>query len=301
MLQSLNFKHIFYFWVVAKNSSISKAAAVLNVSQSSISEQIKILESRIGADLFDRSQKKMILTSNGAILFDKLDDFFPNVEELFESLSNHKTTDVKFLRIGLCPTLSQNLRHNLCFSLIEDPHYTVKIIQGENQFLVEAFNRDEIDLFFTTNDNTTINGKYEKFHVAKKRYCLVSNSDVYDKLSKKNKLKSLNQIKFINYTPDSDLHFKSFKFLHKKEIQPIRIAEIDDINLIKNTLLHIDCFSILPINSIKSEIASKTLRQIGPIIKEIEGQITAVYKTKFQSERFLEHLKQISKIVKDQG
>lgn len=179
MLQSLNFKHIFYFWVVAKESSITKASILTNVSQSSISEQIKILESRIGTDLFDRSQKKMSLTSSGRVLFASLDEFFPAIEELFESLKNHKTTDVKFLRIGLCPALSPEVRFKLCFPFIEDFHYTVKILQGENQFLLEAFNQDQIDMIYTTNSSITPHGKYEKYELSKKQFCIIVNNDVY--------------------------------------------------------------------------------------------------------------------------
>lgn len=292
MLQSLNFKHVFYFWVVARESSVSKASTLLNVSQSSISEQIKILESRIGVILFDRTNKKMQLSEEGKVLFKALDEFFPSVEELFESLSHHKTTDVKFLRIGLSPALSPELRFKLCFSLIEDIHYTVKIVQGENEFLVDAFNRDDIDMIFTTNQNLVVNGKYEKVKLAKKKFAIVMNKNLYKKI-KSNHLKELSNIRYINYTPDTDLHFSIINFLHKHNLSPIRIAEIDDIGLIKETLSRIECFAVLPLNSVKDELAKKKLYLFETKEKIIDSTITTIYRSKFQNFRFDEHIRKI--------
>ncbi len=298
MINSLNFKHIFYFWMVARESSIRKASDILNVSPSSISEQIKTLEFRIGVHLFDRGQKKMSLTSQGKVLYATLNEFFPRVEELFEGLANHKSTDVKFLRVGLTPALSTDLRYKLCFPFIEDIHYTVKILQGENQFLTEAFNQDDIDILFTTNSNLSPRGKYERFKIANKEFVITTNKNVYDRLPAKNKVKALGKEKYINYTPDSDLHFKVFNYLHQQQISPIRIAEIDDIRLVKNTMQQLDCFSFLPMNSVKNDIKQGRLFQVGRPIKMLTSQITAIYKPQFHSTRFKEHLDQLAKNLK---
>lgn len=290
MLKSLNLKHIFYFWAVAKEKSIKRASAIVNVSQSSISEQIKLLEHRVGINLFDRSQKKMNLSSEGKLLFKTLDQFFPVLEELFESLVNHKSADVKFLKIGLCPTLSAELKFKLCFPFIEDIHYTVKALQGENNFLSEAYDNDELDLFFTTNNQISLHGKYEKQEVLTKNFSIIVNQNVFQSLPNRNKIQALSDYKFINYTPDADLHFKIFNFFHDNEISPLRIAEIDDINLTKKTILNLDCFAILPSNSVNTEVNNKSLFRIGKPIKSLESKIFAYFKPSFKSERFLNHL-----------
>jgi LysR family transcriptional activator of nhaA len=298
MLKTLNFKHIFYFWIVARESSIRKASILLNVSPSSISEQIKILEDRIGDSLFDRSQKQMSLTSNGSILFNTLDDFFPSIEELFESLVNHKSADVRFLRIGLCPTFSDEMRFDLCFPFIEDIHYTVKIIQGENEYLGKAFDKDEIDILFTTNDNLSVHGKREKFNVYNRKFSIVANPNLYAKLPKSNQIATLGKAKYINYTADSDLHFKIYTYLHKKNINPVRIAEISDFGLIKETLKNLESFAILPINSLKKDLENGSLATVGGTLKSLSSRITAIYKPKFKSPRFEEHLQNIKNHLK---
>ena len=97
----------------------------------------------------------MRLSVSGKIVFNTLDEFFPALEEIFESLVNHKSPNVKMIRVGLCPTLSAEVKFNLTFPFIEDTKYTVKALQGENKFLCEAFNNDELDLFFTSKQNCT--------------------------------------------------------------------------------------------------------------------------------------------------
>jgi LysR family transcriptional activator of nhaA len=297
LLKSLNFKHIFYFWVVAKEQSIQKASILLNVSPSSISEQIRVLEARVGNNLFDRNQKKMILSSAGKVVFETLDSFFPAIEELFESLANHKHTDVKFLRIGLCPTLSQEIRFKLCYNLIEDPYYTVRIHQGENNYLLKAFNHDEIDLLFSTNNNLVPKGNFKKYSIGTKKFNLVCNKSMYSKLEIKKGFNCLSGQKFINYTSDSELHFQIYDLFHEHEAHPIRVAEIDDINLIKKTIFKLDCFAILPTNSTRDEIETKKLCRIPVNLKKLETQVLAFYKPKFDQERFRTHLKYLKDLV----
>lgn len=282
--------------MVAKHSSIAKASQLLNVSQSSISEQMKIFEANSGADLFDRTQKKMTLNSNGQALFGLLNDFFPTIEELFESLRNHKSLDVKFLRIGLCPSLSSHVRFNVTFPFIEDPKYTVRVLQGENQFLLDAFNKDDIDMLFTTNKNTNPMGKSEKFIVKESLFHMVSNKKFFKSLDLNNLEQSLSGKKFINYTADSDLHFKIFDYFHRVNIHPVRIAEIDDISLIKSTLVALDCFSILPFGGVQEELGRKKLFRIDQNEVPVKTNILAIYKPKFKSDRFLGHLESIKRI-----
>jgi LysR family transcriptional activator of nhaA len=295
LLQSLNLKHIYYFWVVARESSILKASTFLNVSSSSISEQIKTLEVRLGIVLFDRAQKKMSLSEAGKELYKELNKIFPRMDELFESIVNHKNLDVKQVNIGFCPTLSKDVRFKLSFDLIEDPQYTVKIHQGENSYLMSEFNNGEIDLFYTTNSKVNVRGDYIKMQMGTKKYSLVCNTKFFKSLKSKTGFKVIHNQRFINYTPDNELHFNIHKLIKKENIHPVRSAEIDDINLIKETILEVDCFAILPDNSIKQEIKNKSLTKIKCNLNQLDTPILAYYQSKFDEAKFLSHLEMAKK------
>ena len=64
-MEWLNYHHLRYFWTVAKEGSLKKAAEKLHVSQPSISEQIKELEEALGETLFRRSGRSNVLTDAG--------------------------------------------------------------------------------------------------------------------------------------------------------------------------------------------------------------------------------------------
>ena len=66
-MKSLNFNHLRYFWAVAHDGGLTRAAERLNLSQSALSVQIQKLEHQIGHPLFDRVGKRLILTEAGQI------------------------------------------------------------------------------------------------------------------------------------------------------------------------------------------------------------------------------------------
>ena len=68
-MEWLNYHHLRYFWTVAKEGSLARAAKKLHVSQPSISEQIRELESAFGEKLFQREGRNNKLTAAGRVVF----------------------------------------------------------------------------------------------------------------------------------------------------------------------------------------------------------------------------------------
>ena len=283
MIESLNYRHIHYFWMVAKQGSITKASSILNVSQSSISEQIKVLEHNMGVQLFVRSKKGVELTEYGKRIYSLVNEFFPKLEELFESLINHKSSDIRFLNIGLAPTLSSDVRYEFCYPFIEDIHYTVKINRGENSYLKEAFEKRELDIVLTTNRGMNLGSSTEKKILTKKKIVFVVRPSLYKKISN---IEDVSGHKFINYTADADLHFNLINYLNSKSLSPLRIAEIDDILLVKEVLQSMDCFAALPLKIVETEIKKGKLRIIDEPPTHLQPELTVFYRKDLVNKRF---------------
>jgi len=292
MLNTLNFKHIYYFWVVASEGSITKAATKTNVSPSSISEQIKTLEARIGVELFERTGKKLILSGYGERVFNEVNPFFNSTEEIFESIVNHKTTQVKFLRVGVAPAIPEEERYSMNYPFIEDINYTVRLIQGENSYLKKAYEDNDIDMILTTNQSLLPKTKAERFILKNEPHIFVCSKSFERKLKKKPYPKNLDKERFINYTNDSDLHFLLYKYFHKFDITPLRIAEIDDINIIKRLVLKGLGFALLPINSISADLEKGRLIALNSE-KEFDLPLTFYFKKSFIEQRFTDHLESL--------
>ena len=61
-MRRLNFHHLHYFWAVAKEGNLTRAAQSLHVAQSALSTQIRALEDQLGYPLFIRSGRNLLLT-----------------------------------------------------------------------------------------------------------------------------------------------------------------------------------------------------------------------------------------------
>ena len=68
-LEWLNYHHLLYFWLAAKEGSITKASALLRLSQPTISGQIHLLEESLGGKLFQKSGRHLVLTDFGRMVY----------------------------------------------------------------------------------------------------------------------------------------------------------------------------------------------------------------------------------------
>ena len=72
----LNYHHLLYFWVAAREGSITKACRLLHLAQPTVSGQIKALEKSLKASLFDRSGRSIVLTDTGRVVYRYADEIF---------------------------------------------------------------------------------------------------------------------------------------------------------------------------------------------------------------------------------
>ncbi len=63
----LNFKHLYYFWATAKAGGLVRAGAQLHTTPQTLSTQIKLLEDRLGCELFRKSGRRLELTEDGRV------------------------------------------------------------------------------------------------------------------------------------------------------------------------------------------------------------------------------------------
>lgn len=100
-MEWLNFHHLRYFWAVAKKGSVHKAADDLNVSQPSVSAQIKLLEESLGDKLFRRSGRNLVLTETGHLVLSYADEIFATGRELMSAIKRQPSQRPLRLNIGL--------------------------------------------------------------------------------------------------------------------------------------------------------------------------------------------------------
>ena len=72
----MNFKHLHYFWVVARSGGILRAGEQLHTTPQTLSGQIKLLEERLGRKLFRKSGRQLELTDDGRMALGYADEIF---------------------------------------------------------------------------------------------------------------------------------------------------------------------------------------------------------------------------------
>jgi LysR family transcriptional regulator, transcriptional activator of nhaA len=112
-LEWLNYHHLLYFWLVAREGSIVKASAVLRLGQPAISHQIHQLEAMLGDKLFVHRGRRLVLTDLGRLVFRYADQIFTLGQELVDSVHGRDASRPVRLAVGVADVLPKFLVHRL--------------------------------------------------------------------------------------------------------------------------------------------------------------------------------------------
>ncbi|HEY8605801.1 MAG TPA: transcriptional activator NhaR [Noviherbaspirillum sp.] len=129
----LNFRHLYYFWVVAKEGSVTRAAERLDVAIQTISAQIALLEQSIGKSLLAPQGRRLVLTEAGRIALSYADQIFLLGEQLQEVLTEADIGKTMRLTVGLSDSLPKLTASRLLEAALKLPQ-KVKLVCHEDDF-----------------------------------------------------------------------------------------------------------------------------------------------------------------------
>lgn len=112
-MRQLNYKHLHYFWVVAKAGSVSRAAQQLHLTPQTLSGQIKLLEESVGVSLFRLAGRRLELTETGRLAFSYADDMFNLAAELRDALNTLPASRTRSFRVGVVDVVPKSIAHHL--------------------------------------------------------------------------------------------------------------------------------------------------------------------------------------------
>jgi LysR family transcriptional regulator, transcriptional activator of nhaA len=109
----LNYHHLRYFWVAAREGGLTRAAEKLHVSQPSICTQIQALESVLGEKLLRRSAQGLALTEAGQRVFSFAEEIFSLGEDLLNTMKQQPTRRPLRVNIGIADSLPKRISFEL--------------------------------------------------------------------------------------------------------------------------------------------------------------------------------------------
>lgn len=112
-MPSLNFKHLRYFWTVAKTGSIAKAAVQLHLTPQSISGQLTEFANTLDVELFRKTGRNLELTDMGRRILSYADRIFSTGDELLDVLRDKPLKTAKAFRVGCADSVSKLIAYRL--------------------------------------------------------------------------------------------------------------------------------------------------------------------------------------------
>jgi LysR family transcriptional regulator, transcriptional activator of nhaA len=105
-MEWLNYHHLHYFWVVAREGGLVPAGKVLHLSHPTLSAQIHALEDHLGEKLFTKVGRKLALTEIGRIVFRYADEIFTLGREMVDTVKGRSTGQAR-LDVGVADAVSK--------------------------------------------------------------------------------------------------------------------------------------------------------------------------------------------------
>lgn len=200
MSYQIELRHIKYFLAVAKDLHFRKAAERLFISQPGLSRQIKQMEQGLGVVLFERHNRKVILTKAGEYLKEELTLNLKSLEHTFyhaKLLNDGKKGDLKFGYVG---SAMQEIIPNLLVAFKKaHPDVLFNLKEMDNHKQIEGLLSYDLDLGFVRLDR--VPKELEMKPILKEHFCLVL---PYSHTLNKENFKGLHQLKeepFILFDP----------------------------------------------------------------------------------------------------
>lgn len=144
-LDALNFHHLRYFWYVAHDGNLTRTARHLRVAPSALSAQISSLEEQLGAPLFERRGRSLVLTETGQLVLRSADDIFAQGQALLATLSQGRSVN-DVLRVGAEATLSRNFQESFLKPLLDDDTIRLSLRAGTLDALSHNLRAHELDV-----------------------------------------------------------------------------------------------------------------------------------------------------------
>ena len=151
----MEFRVLQYFLAVTREGNISAAAQSLNLSQPSLSRQLRDLEEELGVTLFIRGKRRIELTEEGLILRKRASEMMQLVELTESEISEVKNNISGSLNIGAGESYSMHRITRVFYRLkTEYPNIRLNIFSGDTEDLKDKLDRGLLDfaLIFTDFD-----------------------------------------------------------------------------------------------------------------------------------------------------
>ena len=263
-MEWLNYHHLRYFWTVATEGSLARAAEKLHVSQPSISEQIRELESAFGEKLFRREGRNNKLTDAGQVVFGYAEEIFALGRELMNAVKQRPGTRKLRLSVGVAdsfPKLVTNEILKPVFTMPQAVHVVCR--EGKMEDLLAQLAAHRLDLVLSDEPApSSTNFKVFSHALGESSVTLCAEAKLATKL-KMNCPKSLNDAPALLPAENTALRRSLETWFRAHHLRPNVVAEFDDLALMKVMAAEGRGFIAVPTMALREAVSRYHFRSLG--------------------------------------
>jgi len=148
-MSHLNYNHLYYFWMVTKKGSVTKAAEALFLTPQTVTGQIRLLEERLRGKLFKRKGRTLEPTELGQLVFQYADRMFLLSYEMLDII-NYRREDSILFDVGVADALGKQLAANILLSAIpEHGRIHLRCFESTHELLLEQLRQHKLDMILS--------------------------------------------------------------------------------------------------------------------------------------------------------
>ncbi|MGJ3263046.1 MAG: LysR family transcriptional regulator [Salinarimonas sp.] len=275
-MAALNYHHLRYFWCIANEGGLTRAARRLNVSQSALSVQLRSLEEQLGHPLFTREGKRLVLTEAGRIALDYAQSVFKTGDELVSTLNERPGGTRRALRVGAIATLSRNFQLGLLRPLIGRSDVDLVLRSGTLRELLARLDTHELDLVLANAPAPRDAAAPRESRLLDEQPVSIVGRPVPGDAAPLRVPEDLDGAAMVLPSAESEIRLAFDRICDAARVRPTILAEVDDMAMLRLLARESDGLTLVPPIVVRDELAAGVLveRARVPLLSESFYAIT---------------------------
>ena len=278
----LNYRHLYYFWMVAKEGHLTRVAEQLHVSQSALSSQIRQLEEQMDHALFLRQGRSLQLTEVGRVVLGYADGIFALGTELVAAVAAGGGQKTQRLKVGGVANVSRNFQENFLRPIMGMDDVQLVLESGSLDELLPRLAVHKLDLVLS---NRPVSADAEQAwqcrRVARQPVCLVGQPRPASRPFRFPE--DLLGVKLLLPGHSSDIRTEFDMLCEHLQVKVKIFAEVDDMAMLRLLARDSGGVALLPAVVVQDELRSGVLQQYCVVPKVYENFYAISVERQFQS------------------
>lgn len=275
-MAALNYKHLYYFWVVAKEGGFARASERLDMAIQTISTQVRELEKSLGYQLLKPQGRSVALSDSGELVFKMAEEIFQIGQRIPQALQQAATEQVIRLSIGLSDGISKLAAHAILGPILQTPHLQLRCHEGEFEELMAELALHHLDMVLAGqpaphNPNLRVSSQL----LASSKINWYGPSDLVHKAECADFPNSLNRLPILLPTAHSPVRASMDRWFDTNDLHPRVVGEFEDSALL--SVFAAKGLGVFPVSELGTEDLEmmRGLKRLGET--DVQEDIHAIY------------------------